>query len=537
MKTLKRLLCLGASVAMVLSLALMTSCEKKVIYPNDVYIEFPVPEAVTLSWWYAYDDSYYTGDFSTLEEHPFMKEMQQKSNVTIEIVTPTTDNASNELMTLMASGDMTDMVTHNWYTPSYEGNTIDSVIDEEIYQRLNEFVDVQMPNFNAMREQYSVIDKIVVTQQNNIIWIPRVNHMEDYLNERQTSGLVVRKDYLDEIQFQSEAGGDLPVTLADWENMLAGFKSLGVQNPLGQNLGFWCTFTGDVFLTAWDVKVETYRDPETDKVAYGAISEGFHEYVKMMNKWVNEGWLVNVSLTEELKVGDLVVGSWYGSADEVANLKSVAIDPNFELVGVPDPVLEVGNKIVMRDSYRPVGCKALDSVFISYQCENGPLACRWLDEFFTEEAYMRTSYGIEGEDYTVDAEGKVTFTDKITANADGIRYGIYQNAFMESLFRDPYVIMDYAYDQNTLDAIAEWSKSSCEFSFIDRLCLTYTEEELETLEVTEGLWMPVANTSRAMVLGDEPLENWDQYVATVNEGGVQEYTAVMQSAWDRFLAN
>jgi putative aldouronate transport system substrate-binding protein len=149
---------------------------------------------------------------------------------------------------------------------------------------------------------------------------------------------------------------------------------------------------------------------------------------------------------------------------------------------------------------------------------------------------MRTSYGIEGVDYNKDAEGNITFTEKITNNPDGIRYGIAQNAFLDSFYCDPYVVLNNAYTAEQLAAVEQWSKSSCEFSFIDRLCLSYTEDELAVLETTEGIWVPVCNTSREMVLGNTPLTEWESYVETVNEAGIEEYIGVMQSAWDRFLA-
>ena len=543
MKYVKRLLCLAAVAMLILSMALLTSCkEKKYVIPNDKYIEFPIEKNVKFTWWYDYDDTYYTGDFSKLEDHPFMKELQQKSNVSIEFVRPTeSGKAAEELNTHIASGDMCDLVTHAWYTPSYEGTSIDAVVDNEIYQPLNEFVDMQMPNFNALRQEYSVIDKIIVTGQNNILWIPRLNAMETYMTPTLTSGLVVRKDLLDEIQFKSEDGESAyPVTINDWERMLEQFQLAGVENPLSTFMGFgWCTFSGDVFLSAWNVKVETYRDPETGDAAYGAMSEGFRNYLTLINSWIQKGYLADLNLTKENKLAQNYVGAWYGNADEVANLAKESNNPNFEIIGVPDPVLNVGDKIVMRDSYRPVGCKALDSVFVAYECENGPLACRFLDEFFTKESYDRTSYGIKDVDYTVDADGKIAFTEKITGNPDGIRYGIYQNAFMESFWRDDDVIVKYAYDQHTLDAIAQWSKSSCEFSFIDRLCLSYTEEELDALDQVGDTYGAVGLASRNIAKGEEGvgMEQWDDYVAGVREVGIEEYVDVMQSAWDRFLAN
>ena len=548
MKKIKRLLCLAAAVVMIVSIAAMTSCEEKIVIPNDKYIEFPIEKSVTLTWWYGYDDTYYTGDFEKLEDHPFMKEMKEKSNVNIEFVLPTTNNPGSELNTHIAAGDMADMVSHNWYTPSYEGNSIDAVVDEEIYQPLNDFVDMQMPNFNALREEYSVIDKIIVTSQNNILWIPRLNDTfgvdssmdEYYYHPINTGGLVVRKDYLDEIQFISEDGvSHYPVTINDWDNMLDAFsKMLGLEAPLGLFTSFgWCTFTADVFLSSWNVKVETYREIETGNAAYGAVSDGFYEYLKLIRRWREEGKLAEVNFTNELKVQQGYLGAWYGNADEIVNLKALSTDPNFELIGVPDPVQNVGDKIVMRDSYRPLGCASLDCVFINYECENGPLACRWLDEFFTEETYMRTSYGIEGEDYTVDADGKVQFTDKVLNNKDGVRYGIYQAAFMESFWRDPRVIVNYAYNSEQLAAIEQWSKSTLEFSYIDRLCLSYTEAEQAILSTTGGIGGAVAGGSMGIFRGDTPLEDWSVYVESVRNAGLDEYIEVMQSAWDRFLAN
>jgi len=541
MKAVKRLLCLGAVAAMVLSMALLTSCkEKKVIYANDKYIEFPVEKSVTFTWWYDYDDTYYTGDFTKLEDHPFMRELQQKSNVKIEFVQPSTDKPADELNTMIASGETCDLVTHNWYTPSYDGTSIDAVVDNEIYQALNDFVDMQMPNFNAIRQDYSVIDKVIVTGQNNILWIPRLNTMETYMTPTLTSGLVVRKDLLDEIQFVSEDGtSTYPVTIRDWERMLDAFQMAGVQNPLATFMGFgWCTFSGDVFLSSWNVKVETYRDPETGDVAYGALSDGFYNYLVLINSWIQKGYLADLKLTTENKLAANYVGAWYGNADEVANLAKQSNNPNYEIIGVPDPVQEVGDKIVMRDSYRPVGCKALDSVFISYDCENGPLACRLLDEFFTEESYNRTSYGIEGTDYNKNDDGTIAFTDKVTGNADGIRYGIYQNSFMESFWRNDDILVDYVYDQHTLDAIAQWSKSSCEYSFIDRLCLSYTEEELTALDEVGNTYGAVGLASRNIAKSEGVgTEQWDEYVAGVRECGIDDYVEVLQSAWDRFLAN
>lgn len=533
MKMTKRLSSFMLAAVSVLILIFSTACERNNIIvcggcgPR---IDFPIPEEITLTWWYDYDSTYYTNDFTMLEDHPFMKEMYQISCVNVEIKMPTSSNAKEELMQFIASDDMPDMVTHSGYTPDYDGRNIDKLLECEIYQRLNEHIETQMDNFTALRAEYSIVDKSIVTAQNNIMFIPKLNHLTDYKNKKQTEGLVLRKDLLEPIYC------DVPATVEEWETVLRGFKALGVEDPLVLELDEQGAFEQDAFLSAYNVKAGAYIDPETGKVACGAVSNEFYEYITLMNRWISEGLLVtDGELTRENKLEEKTVGAWFSSADELMSLNSSAVTEGYELVGAPDPVLERGDKISMRGSLAPVGTAEYDSVFVSYSCEQGPLACRWLDEFFTDEMYKRTSYGFEWEDYTENSDGSITFTEKITHNIDGVCYGIAQNTFLESFYCDPNVMVDYGYSGNGKAAVEEWSKSSSENSFLDLSGITYTEDELEALSEIADSEIKVMRTVRNMILGKEPLENWQTYCETVSED-VETYTAVMWSVWERYFA-
>lgn len=530
-KIANRLFALAGAVLMAGSLVLMTSCKPKV-QPNEPF-EFPYKERVELTWYYGYDDTYFTGDFTALEDHPFMKRREEDTNVhiTYQIPTATTlEGGRGEIETMIASGTMTDMVTQAYFGLTLEGPTLDSVIDEEIYLNLNEYVSVQMPNFNAMREEYSVIDKVIKTTYDNIVYIPMVSGIDNLDSQLQTGGLVIRKDFLDELQLE------VPVTIDDWYNVLTAFKvKKGLETPLSiGSLKYAASMGQDVIITAYDARYEWYLDRDK-KVAYGATSEGVKNYVTTMSRWVAEGLAVANDLTAEDRASDNV-GAWVGGAQDIMTCKQNSSNPDYELVACPDPVVNVGDKITCRGSSFPLGNSSKMQVYLSAECSQPAVACKWLDLFFTQESYMESSYGVENEDYTIDAEGNVTFTDKIKNNADGIRYGIEQNAYLNSFYHDPDVIVNYTYNDAARAACDVWSQSTNEYSF-DGALLQFTADESEMLAELDGFWVQQQDYLKGMVLGNRELTDWDEFVTNMHDIGIDDYVSIYQAAYDRYLAS
>lgn len=490
---------------------------------------FPLKNNEALTWWYDYDNTYYTGDFTKLEDHPFMKDMELRTNVTVTFVEPTSADPKNELEMLMASDDMPDMVTHNGYLPFGHDKNLNALRELGIYYELSDYMDVYMHNFCGLMEQYAFLERTITTKDGNVMYIPKLLNASGAPFVDKTEGLVLRNDILDLVDC------DVPTTVAEWEAALRAFKALGVTNPLVLDFNEQGAFEQNVFLSAYEVKVGAYIDSETGKVICGAASDELYEYITLMNRWVSEGLLVtDAELTRENKLEEKTVGAWFSSADEIMVLNSSAVTEGYELVGAPDPVLNHGDKIDLREKRNFVGTEKYDSVFISQSYDSPALACRWLDVLFSDEMYKRTSYGIEGIDYIKNKDGSITFTEKITQNRNGVCYGIAQNTFLESFYRDTDVMMKYGYSGNVLDAINKWGSSTGNLSIIDcHAC--YTEDEIQKLYETVQGQQKVASTVKNMILSTEPLENWQTYREAAN-GYTEDYTAVMQSVWDRYLA-
>ncbi len=527
----KRLAVLASAAMMALPLSLMTACNQTgKVWINEP-MTFPLEEEVTLTWWYPFDNTFMP-DFNTLSDHPFIQRMKERTNVNIQFSHPTASGLSEtktELMNKLASGNMEDMISHSFFFPDIEGNTIDTLEEEEVYLRLNDYVDVQMPNFNAMRQKYAIIDKCTVTQQGNIFYIPTLTGVGTNDKRPNTSGLVIRKDMLDELQLA------VPETIDEWYNVLTKLKvSLGVETPLAAgSMIFAPSMPNDVFITCYNQMYELYLDDE-GKVRYGAIEEGVYEYVKMMHQWVAEDIARQVDVTNEERAGD-EVAAWAGGIDDILERKKIAQNPDYELVAAPDPVLNKGDKIVYRANYQPIGNKNNGCVFLSYTCSNPAVACKFLDQFFTEEMYMETSYGIEGEDYVKNEDGSISFTEKITGNPDGIRYGIVQNAFLDSFYHDPDVLINFVYDDEALAAVETWSKATSERNMVVLDSMQLTAEESEALNGLNNFWNIQMGNLKGFISGEKPLTEWDSFVREMQDAGLTDYIAIVQTAWDRFL--
>ncbi len=537
MRTLKhRIGALVAAVMLALSVICMVGCRGNDVISTEP-ITLPLQNKYELSWWVSWENTY-CPDYETLADHPFFVRMQEDTNIEVSFTHPvaTTGNAigdyRSEWVTKIASDDMEDMVSHFWFVPDLDaGLSIDAFEEQGVYYMLNDYVDVQMPNFKAIMESSALIQKCLYTTAGNIMYIPSITGYEDNDKAPVTSGIVIRKDLLDEAQLE------VPTLVSDWKGVLQTLKtSLNIATPFAfGDMALAPTITGDAFVTAYGQAYELYLD-EDGNVAYGATQEGTYEYVKLFREFFELGLAGKFdNVNSELKASN-DIAAWGGSTDDIANLKTVAADPNYELVAAPYPVLNEGDKIDIRANYMPIGNKEMGCVWVTQSCKRPDIACKWLDQFFTKESYMEASYGVAGEDYTDNGDGTVTFTDKIKNTEGGIRYGIEQNAYLGALYADRDVIVDYVYDENVKAAIEVWSQATSERNLIRSTSLILSNEEQEEVATLSNFWLIQTGRLRDFITGATELTEWDDFVASMNDGGLDIYVQIYQAAYERYLA-
>lgn len=534
----KRLFASLAALMMVCSLSLLTGCirggEEAPEESGDSTIRFWENDTpIELTWFYACNDAeLYEDVYKRLEDHPFMKRLTEATNVHVTVVKPTeSDPVSirSEFWRMVAADDMTDMVTPYGFSFD-DGSSLDDLIEEEVFQRLNEYVEVQMENFNRLREWYGIIDKMMLTPQGNIVYIPMLSGLVTDRNPSKSSGLVIRKDYLDAV------GLDVPVTVDDWDAVLTAFKEkLGLETPLAVGSLYTTPFMdGDVFVSCYGQASAFYTAQEDGKrvVRYGGIEEGARRYAAMMRDWNDRG-LIEMQNTSDLFADPGKVGAWVGSVADIMWAADNTYDESFELVACPDPVLNEGDRITTRgDDAALIGTPQRYSTYVSYYCENPALAVSWMDAMFSDTKYMEASYGIEGEDYVKNEDGTISFTDKITKDPGGVAAGIVKNCFLQSPYRDPDVLVKYGYTDEAHTACEVWSRATSEDLLPDMDFLSLAPEVIAAMK--EANTQPIQTVyMMGFINGTIDLDRWDNYVAAMNDCGIDKVLPAYQAAYDR----
>lgn len=140
------------------------------------------------------------------------------------------------------------------------------------------------------------------------------------------------------------------------------------------------------------------------KVQSGWLSDGFKDYLVEMNQWYSEGLMAADFPTAQKAMSDWtnVVNGVNGviatHASEMEEIKAVADDPDFELVGIVDPVLHKGDKLTIENCFMeatPAG-----GYNVSASCASPEIACGWLDYLFSPNEWLLCNFGIEGESFT-----------------------------------------------------------------------------------------------------------------------------------------
>jgi putative aldouronate transport system substrate-binding protein len=281
-------------------------------------------------------------------------------------------------------------------------------------------------------------------------------------------------------------------------------------------------------------------------VIYSPTSDQFREYLTMMHRWYEEGiiskdfatdgdWMfMNSEYQSMMANGDTGIISL--GAGLYSEFESVGLefDDNYTLAGIVN---------ARQNADIPAGntpsARASDAIFsVSANNGNEELACRWCDFWYTEVGSTLATYGIEGESYTLNADGSPEYTDYILNNPD------YSDRSMKNLYSfnasslvDPAKNLSGISDHG-LAAVEVWSQDtpSDSFTTISMSTLSLTDDESTEYGVicADAQTYCLENVLK-FINGDLDIErDWDNYVENLERMGVDDATAIVQAAFDRY---
>lgn len=530
---------ISASFAVLLTASIVTGCAKKENEKpssggNTIAgpVTYPIKTDATLTYWsHFYGDSAFGANNGDL---PLYKEVEKKIGVKVKFIHPAKGQESEQFNLMIASGDLPDIIQTNWY--KFKGGP-EKAIKDNIIIPLNDIIDKNAPNLKKLLNGDKELDKMVKTDDGKYYVFPIFRVLEKSLPPVYT-GPMVRKDWLDDL------GLPVPTTIDEWETMLKAFKEKkGADSPFTVSV-FSTGGTmkaGSLFMGAYGVMDDFFL--QNGKVVYGPIESGFKDYLALMRKWYSAGLIDKDIFTVDGKTQDAkmlsgkagsTIGNLGGGLGKY--LDSVrGKDTKFDLVGTPYPTLKKGDKPEFGHWGMLYG-DSNGSSAISTQSKNKDLAAQYLDYAYSREGQLLYNFGIEGTSYNM-VNGVPTYTELITKNPNGLTFAQAATGYSNvntSVVQDP----DYfrqsglPYNQQKT-AVENWKNTNQQAHMIPPVTAT-PEESSDLAKVMNDVDTYKQEMVAKFILGQEPIENFDKYVAQIKKLGIDKAITIREAAIQRY---
>ena len=484
-----------------------------------------VDEPFTISIW-APTSSSIQKTMTNLSESAYYQDLEKITGISVEFTHPALGEEKQSFTLLIASGEYPDIIE---LQPGYDyPGGLDKGIEDGVLLRLNELIEQYAPNYKALLDSDPQIMKEATTDTGNM---PCFYSISVDGAQPPWMGMVVRKDWLDELDL------DIPVTYDDWYVMLKAFKEEknAVAPLMLYNTGFEPL---NIFEGGYNFIAEFYQVDGV--VKYGPLSPDYEDYITMMAQWYAEG-LIDPDFTTKKDFTpsrDFTTtektGAFYDIYFNLSVLKGLSSNPDYELVAVSTPKVNKDDVLHVRQTNTITG---MVSWALSSACEDPATVVRWIDYGYSPEGEILAAYGIEGETFEYNEEGKPEFNEFIYNNPDGLSLAEAYNYYAKHGGA-----VAYHWDrewagqpQHNLDCLGIWSKDNDGAYAMPPATLS-ADEGTEYAQIMGDIETYVNEMVVKFILGEEPLSNYDSFVEQVKSMNIDRAIELKQAALDRFNA-
>lgn len=474
-----------------------------------------------------------TNNISNYAENEFFQHLAEKSGVTIQFNHPVTGNEQQEMELMFTSGEYADIIMA--YGSQYKGGD-DAAVEDGVYRDLTDYVEQYMPNYWALINSNEDAKHLAYTDQGRIVNLISMEYdakNKEMVLQPAFAGMAIRKDWLDEL------GLEVPVTYDDWTKVLREFRDKkGCAQPLYMcPTGYWVMTQ---FAAGYGAK--NMMQVDDGKISYGPMLDGWKEYVTLLHQWYEEGLIGSEYLTNDPMGMDVATAgtNQCGAMFMVYTVKAVIEDmcgEGAEFVACQLPVRTAGEVAQAGANDGQAGAlKYYISTHLSE--EDLPQVLAMFDYLYTEEGALFQGYGVEGDTYTLDEEGKPVFTDKILNNPDGLTPSDAIDVYLCP--RNLQVMKDWSSEyaatpEDQINMCAVWDQDGTDMH-IPTLTLT-PEENSAYSKAMADVETHVKEMTNKFIMGTADIDTeWDAYVEALKNMGIEDAVAAYQSAYDRYMS-
>lgn len=496
-------------------------------------ISYPLEDAKPITYWLTLNSNVAAGSKS-LNETPYAAGLIERTGVEVEFIHPATGQQTEQFNLMIASGKMPDIVEFNWVT-GYTGGPSNAIANGLIVE-LNDYLEEFAPDYLAFLQEHPDIDMMVKTDDGQYYGFTMFIIDEQMMT---SYGPFLRQDWLEEL------GLEVPTTIDEWTTVLTAFKEeKGAEVPFNfnENRTLNDMFYGGLFVGAFGTNISYYVDE--GQVLYGPAQPQYKDFLAKMNEWYDAGLIDASFATADSAERDANMLSGrtgatvgWGSA-HLGSLKRAfaEVDENADLVGVTYPTLNEGERPMFGQKRFPMDMPT--TVAINAKSENIEQIIKFLNYGYTEEGYFYNNFGIEGTSYDL-VDGYPQMKDDILNPAEGSigqAWTQYARAPYSGPFRQsPMYFEQYLNLPGLQDAVALWAATDALDHMLPPVSISLEDGKTYN-KISADMDSYAFEWTVQAITGAVSLDDFEDFVATLEDIGLEEATRIQQEAYERYLA-
>ncbi len=441
------------------------------------------------------------------------------------VANPSIVDEVESLNTMIASGELPDII---------QGirTNLSPLVSQGAFMNLDELIEQYAPNVQQFMKDYPDAVNAGMGADGHMYLIAGTLG-GDPGKQLPSMGFFIRQDWLDKL------GLEVPTTLEEYEDVLYAFRNddpngNGEQDEIPyfyRDKGIW------PLVQLWGAHENWYVDDEDNKVYYGKVEEEYKTAMKALAQWYADGIIDPEVFTRGSQARQFLLGNdqggstvdWFSSTGAMNDTVREQV-PDINFVAIAPPADINGEVKILQ------GRASLHSYAwgISKDCEDPETVIKYMDFFFSDVGRDLMGWGIEGTDYTIDADGNKTPTETALSNPAG-----YPN-YLRSI--GCYEIGSYGNLEGELAAMNEEAREGFElYENSDWIqpqfpTLSFTEEEQDVIDANwVNLTTAIEEYEQSALMGVVDIDStWDNHIASLKDMGLDEVVAAYNSAYERY---
>jgi putative aldouronate transport system substrate-binding protein len=461
-----------------------------------------------------------------------LDKIQEVTNIHFDI-TPVNGAAEQDNFNLMiAGGSYCDIIS----SMAYYSTGLEGAVEEGIIQDLAEPIRENCPIYWSYLSANLATLMGAYTDSGYMptlcVVLPEVG--------QEVNGMVLRQDWLDEF------GMTMPQTYDDLYDYLDRAKT--EKSAIFEMINT----DGMAPDLAYGLNIELDGYEVVDgEVSYGPAQDSFKDYLVFMNKLYTAGIISqdffsstaeDLSSTARLDFGLGTNSLLNTSANNTSDVMMNVTEDTFQMAVMPYVTLDGTTENHIGPYTLTTTLKDDDAWAISADCKNVEPILELVEFLYSDEGYILTNYGVEGESFEYDENGDPQYTDLVINNPDGLSYFfasyVYATNAASGFF--PYINdmsrTFYDFNDNQWQVYEDLKTlSDCTYNY-PTFAVMSSDEATTYNSIESDLSTYMDSAILEFITGANDIEtNFDSYVETLYSMGLQDMVDIKQAAYDRAM--